>query len=74
MNTLVEERFYPRIKKKLKVDISTNILGETIDVSEGGLRFTSTQDISSPTISLRIHLLPQKLEFAVLIVLSMAFA
>ena len=62
METVREKRLYPRIKEKLKVDISRNILGETIDLSEGGVRFNSPEDISRRKISLRIHFLHQRFE------------
>lgn len=49
-----EKRIYPRIKTNLKVDIPKNISGNSIDLSENGLGFSSTESISSPTLSLQI--------------------
>ncbi len=57
-----ERRLYPRLKKKLKIAILRNLLGETVDVSEGGARFNSVEDISSPKISLRIRFPYQRFE------------
>jgi hypothetical protein len=51
---LEERRSYPRIKTNLKVDVSENILGDSIDLSEGGLSFSCTQTIRSPEISLQV--------------------
>lgn len=51
---LPEIRSFPRIKTNLKVDISGNIRGDSIDLSEGGLSFSSTEIISSPDVSLHI--------------------
>jgi len=50
-----EKRIYPRIKTNLKVDILKNILGDSVDLSENGLSFNSTETISSPTFSLQIR-------------------
>lgn len=50
-----ERRLYPRIKSKLKVDISKNIEGDSADLSESGLSFSSTDVISSPMLSLQIN-------------------
>jgi hypothetical protein len=49
-----EKRIYPRIKTNLKIDISKNISGSSIDLSESGLGLSSTETISSPTLSLQI--------------------
>ena len=50
-----EKRAYPRIKTQIKVGLPKNISGESDDLSEGGLRFSSTETISSPIIDLKIH-------------------
>jgi len=49
-----EKRLYPRIKTRLKVDIPQNISGNSIDLSENGLGFSSIETISSPTVSLQV--------------------
>lgn len=50
-----EKRAYPRIKTQIKIGLPKNIYGESDDLSEGGLRFSSTETISSPIIDLKIH-------------------
>lgn len=50
-----EKRWYPRIKTNLRVNVSKNISGESIDLSEGGLSLNSVEFISSPAISLQIN-------------------
>ncbi|MCM8824483.1 MAG: PilZ domain-containing protein [Candidatus Omnitrophica bacterium] len=49
-----EKRTYPRIKASLKVDILKNTSGYSLDLSENGLGFSSTETISSSTVSLQI--------------------
>lgn len=51
---LEEKRWAPRIKTNLKVGISKNISGESLDLSENGLGLNSTESILSPDISLQI--------------------
>jgi len=51
-----EKRIYPRIKTNLKVDISKNIFGNSIDLSENGLSFTAEEIISSPVIHIQFQL------------------
>ncbi len=50
-----ERRSFPRIRTNLKVDVAKNILADSIDLSEGGLSFSSQEAISSPTLSLQIR-------------------
>ena len=50
-----EKRNYPRIKTNLKVHVLNDIAGESVDLSEGGMGFNSSEVISSPAISLKIH-------------------
>ena len=54
VKTPEEKRWHPRVKANLKIDISKNITGESINLSEGGLSFNSTESLLSPTISLQI--------------------
>lgn len=58
-----EKRAYPRIKTKLKLNISKNIRGETVNLSEEGLQFNSSDVISSPKISVRACFSEINLEF-----------
>ncbi|MCM8774527.1 MAG: PilZ domain-containing protein, partial [Candidatus Omnitrophica bacterium] len=56
MDKILEgRRSYPRIKSNLRVDISKDILAETIDLSEGGMGFSTQEIITSPEISLQIQ-------------------
>lgn len=50
-----EKRSYPRVKASLKVDVSKNISGNSIDLSEDGVGFSAQETILSPTTSLQIH-------------------
>jgi SAM-dependent methyltransferase len=50
-----EKRSMPRIKAKLKVDLPKDISCDSIDLSEGGLSFNSQENISSPSIPLKLH-------------------
>jgi len=59
-----EKRSYPRTKTNLKLNISKNIYGDSIDLSESGLSFSCTETISSPTISLEIRFPDIRPEFA----------
>lgn len=54
MFRIPEKRNYPRIKTNLKVDILKNISGNSIDLSENGISFSSTETIVSPTVSLEV--------------------
>lgn len=58
-----EKRAHPRIKAKVKVDISENISGSSIDLSENGLSFNASEDISSPTFSLQIYFPDEDFKF-----------
>ena len=50
-----EKRSFPRIKADLKVDIPKSIHTASIDLSENGISINSSEMISSPNISLRVH-------------------
>ena len=50
-----EKRLSPRIKTNLKMNISRDILADTIDLSERGLSFNTQETITSPVIPLRIN-------------------
>lgn len=64
MNKILEEkRAHPRIKASLKVETSKNIAGNSVDLSEGGASFSSTDVIASPSIHLQIHFSDIKPEF-----------
>lgn len=56
MGKIIEERrAYPRVKINLRVNISKNISGNSVDLSEGGLSFILERNISPPVVSLQIH-------------------
>jgi hypothetical protein len=50
-----EKRSFPRVKADLKVDIHKSIRATSIDLSENGISVNSSETISSPNISLRVH-------------------
>jgi len=50
-----EKRSFPRIKADLKVDIPKSIHATLMDLSENGISINSSEMISSPNISLRVH-------------------
>jgi len=58
-----EKRARPRIKANLKVDVSKNTSADSIDLSESGLSFVSSEIISSPTLSLQIHFPDEDFKF-----------
>lgn len=49
-----EKRKCPRLKANLKVDVSEKTSCNSIDLSEGGLSFSSIETIASPQVSLKI--------------------
>ncbi|MCX5697026.1 MAG: PilZ domain-containing protein [Candidatus Omnitrophica bacterium] len=57
-----EQRSYPRLKSNLKVDISGNSPGTSVDLSESGMSINSVETISSPNISLKIDFTNDELE------------
>jgi len=58
-----EKRAHPRVKAKVKVDIWKNISGSSIDLSESGLSFNASENISSPAFSLQIYFPDEDLKF-----------
>lgn len=51
-----EKRQYSRVKANVKVALSKNILGTSLDLSESGLSFNAEEIITSPTISIQFQL------------------
>jgi SAM-dependent methyltransferase len=60
---LLEKRAYPRIKANLEVNVSKKISGKSVNLSEKGLGFSSSEIISSPVIPLRIYFPKGNFEF-----------
>ena len=60
--SIEDKRKHPRVKTNLDVNISRGILGNSVDLSEGGLSFTSEEIVSSPTISLQVRFPGKKKE------------
>jgi len=58
-----ERRAYSRLKTNLKIAVSEDKSGDTVDISEGGLSFTSGDTIASPVISIRIRFPDKTVEF-----------
>ncbi|MDD2703425.1 MAG: PilZ domain-containing protein, partial [Candidatus Omnitrophica bacterium] len=58
-----EKRSYSRLKSSLKIGVSDKVLGDTVDLSEGGLSFNSAETIASPVIPLQIHFPGKEFKF-----------
>ncbi len=55
-----EKRHYPRAKENLKIKISPDKSGDTIDLCEGGLSFSSSETITGPMVSLQVFIKGKK--------------
>lgn len=57
-----EKRSYPRVKTDIKIGLPNKASAESVDLSEGGACFNSTETISSPVISLQINFPDKKVK------------
>ena len=63
LKNMEEKRTFPRVKANLKLGISKNISGQTLDLSETGLNFNCPETITSPKIEVRFAFPDDGLEF-----------